>query len=91
MSRRFSLNQQQRLQIAKRFYKKVRKKYNTDTEFYETYDVAPGTFQHWKKDANINLALIIQFCVDENISLNYIFRNLPPEDIPRRRKTPKNQ
>ncbi len=86
MSRRFSLNSKERLQICERFYKKVRQKYKTDVEFYTTYDIAAGTFEHWKKDGKINLALIIQFCMDENINLNYIFRNLLPEDIPRRKK-----
>jgi len=86
MSRRFSLESKQRLQICERFYKKVRHKYKTDAEFYETYDVAPGTFEHWKKDGNINLAVIIQFCIDEDVNLNFIFRNMLPEDIPRRKK-----
>jgi hypothetical protein len=86
MSRRFSLTPKQRAQIAERFYKKVRTKYKTDAEFYTTYDVPAGTFEHWKKDGKINLALIIQFCEDENVDLNYIFRNILPEDIPRRKK-----
>ncbi len=87
MSRRFSLSPEQRTQISERFYKKVRTKYKTDADFYETYEIAPGTFEHWKKDGNINLALIIQFCIDESVSLNYIFRNLLPEDIPRKKKS----
>jgi len=86
MSRRYFLDYQQRQDIFDRFYEEMGRIYRTDAAFYEAYDIAKGTFEHWKKDLNMNLALIIEFCKIEHISLDYILRGLPPRGIPQKKK-----
>lgn len=86
MSRRYFLDRQQRQDIFDRFSEEMHRIYRTDAAFYDAYDIAKGTFEHWKQDLNMNLALIIEFCKTEHISLDYILRGLLPKGIPQKKK-----
>ena len=85
MSRKFSLGSDQRKEIIKRLIKKGLTKYGNEAEMCRDYDLAPGTFMHWKQEGKISLSFILEFCADYGISLDWILRGIEPEDLPKSR------